>query len=166
MEGIENEAFQWFDIDPQETRWALETVLRYSYDAYKPADFSNVFHRPCDMTSDILCHQISSLSIESFPKVEEIYPLLASRTQGVQQGAFEVLHQVIPKAQEQVSFEAALSKSTVSLPDELLSLLREAPILQSVRGAPGEAQMWIGLRSYLLGWKILFDHFTHAVSEI
>jgi hypothetical protein len=115
------------------------------------------------MTADTLCHQISSLSIESIPGVEEIYPLLASRTKGVQQGAFEVLHQIIPKAQEQVSFEAALSKGAVSLPDELLSLLLEAPTLGY--DAHGETQMWIGLRSYLLSWKIVFDHFTHAVSK-
>ncbi|KAN0079467.1 hypothetical protein V8E54_004681 [Elaphomyces granulatus] len=126
----------------------------------KKLDFSNAFHRPCNMTADTLCHQISSLSIESIPGVEEIYPLLASRTKGVQQGAFEVLHQIIPKAQEQVSFEAALSKGAVSLPDELLSLLLEAPTLGY--DAHGETQMWIGLRSYLLSWKIVFDHFTHA----
>src|SRR6267378_3751267 len=100
MGRIENKAFQWFDIDTQETRWALETALRYSYDTYKLVDFSNAFHRPCNMTADTLCHQISNLSIESIPGVEEIYPLLASRTKGVQQGAFEVLHQIIPKAQE------------------------------------------------------------------
>lgn len=59
----------------------------------------------------------------------------------------------------------ALSKTTVNLPDELLSLLLEPPKADRITEIDDE-KAWLGLRSYLLGWKIVFDHFSNAVGVL
>lgn len=115
------------------------------------------------MTADLLCRLITTIPVESLENVSEIFPLLTAQTRGIQRSAYEVLHRYIPKTQEQVSFDVALTKSTVRLPEELLSLLREAPTMESISSSHGEGKMWIRLRSYLLSWKVVFDHFSNAV---
>lgn len=65
-----------------------------------------------------------------------------------------------------MSFDVALSKTAVSLPDELMSLLLETPSMQRVQASTGDDKMWTSMRSYLLSWKIVFDHFSTAVSII
>jgi hypothetical protein len=57
----------------------------------------------------------------------------------------------------------ALSKTSVSLPDELISLLLETPTMQMVNEAYGDDKMWTTIRAYLLSWKVVFDHFTNSV---
>lgn len=64
-----------------------------------------------------------------------------------------------------MSFDVALSKTTVNLPDELLSLLLEAPQADLIMATDDE-KVWLELRSYLLSWKIVFDHFSNAVSVL
>lgn len=90
--------------------------------------------------------------------------MLSAQTDGIQRAAYGVLHRVIPKLQEKVSFNAALSNKVASLPDELLSLLLEAPTIDIMSHLPVTGNVWLGVRCYLLSWKIVFDHFALAVS--
>lgn len=71
---------------------------------------------------------------------------------------------MIPKAQEEVSVDSALTGSVKSLPDELLSMLFEAPTISVMSQAHLDDGVWLDLRSYLLSWKTVFDHFSNAVS--
>jgi len=56
----------------------------------------------------------------------------------------------------------ALSKTDARLPDELLSLILEAPKFESMADANFARTMPLHLRGYLLSWKLVFDHFTNA----
>lgn len=91
-----------------------------------------------------------------------MFPLLTAHSRTVQRTAYTLLHRYVPQSQEQVSFDVALSKAAVSLPDELLSLLLETPSMDLVLRSYGDDRTWTGIRSYLLSWKIVFDHFTNA----
>lgn len=111
----------------------------------------------------MLCRFINTISVESLEDVNKLFPLLTARSRVVQRAAYTVLHRYIPNTQEQVSFDVALSKSAVKLPDELLSLLLEAPTTESISATYGEDRTWTSIRSYLLSWKVVFDHFSNAV---
>jgi hypothetical protein len=96
--------------------------------------------------------------------ISETFHLLTAHSRAVQRTAYTILHRYIPHAQEKVSFEVALSKTAVSLPDELVSLLLEPPTMQMVSAGYGDDKMWTSMRAYLLSWKVVFDHFSNAVS--
>lgn len=127
-------------------------------------DSSATFHQPQNVTTDLLCRLISRTPLDNLESVGETFSLLNAQSRGIQRAAYEVLHQYIPKTQEQVSFDVALSKSVATLPDELLSLLLEPPTMDAISASYGEEKTWISLRSYLLSWKVVFDHFSNAVS--
>ncbi|KAF9890319.1 hypothetical protein FE257_005985 [Aspergillus nanangensis] len=128
----------------------------------KSFDSSTAFHQPRDVTVDTLCRLVNTIPIESLEDVGKIFPLLTARSRSVQRAAYIVLHRYIPSIQEQVSFDIALSKTTVSLPDQLLSLLLGAPSMDVVSRSYGDDKVWAEIRSYLLSWKVVFDHFTNA----
>ncbi|QMW42979.1 hypothetical protein AFCA_007199 [Aspergillus flavus] len=128
----------------------------------KEFDSSITFYQPRDVTVDLLCRLINSISIETLEDVSRIFPLLTAQSRAVQRAAYTVLHRYIPSVQEQVSFDVALSKTAVKLPDELLSLLLEAPTMDSISLSYGDDKVWADIRSYLLSWKIIFDHFVNA----
>ena len=81
----------------------------------------------------------------------------------MQRTAYTLLHRYIPQVQEKVSFDVALSKTAVGLPDELISLILESPSLDIISAAGNDDKVWTSLRSYLLSWKVVFDHFSNAV---
>lgn len=114
------------------------------------------------MTVDVLCRLVNTISIENLEGVNKLFPLLTAQSRVVQRAAYTVLHRYIPSTQEQVSFDVALSKSAVKLPDELMSLLLEAPTMESIASEYGD-KAWTAIRSYLLSWKVVFDHFSNAV---
>lgn len=103
------------------------------------------------------------MPVESLEDTSRIYHLLTADSRVIQRAAFTLLHRYIPSVQEQVSFDVALSKSVVRLPDELMSLLLEAPTMESITLADGDDKIWTSIRSYLLSWKVVFDHFVNAV---
>lgn len=81
----------------------------------------------------------------------------------MQRTAYTLLHRYIPQAQEQISFDVALSKTAVRLPDELMSLLLETPSTDVISTSYSDDKMWTNVRTYLLSWKVVFDHFSNAV---
>lgn len=127
-------------------------------------DPSHSLHQPRDITSDLLARQISTVDVDCVDDSSNLFPLLPVQNWGVQRAAYDILHRVIPKAQEQISFDHALSKSSVNLPDELLSLLLEAPKIGTFSQSVGFSE-WMELRCYLLSWKVVFDHFSSSVSH-
>jgi hypothetical protein len=126
-------------------------------------DSATTFHQPRDVAVELLRRLIKSIPIEKLEDVSGVFGLLTAQSRSVQRTAYTILHRFIPQAQEQVSFDVALSKTSVSLPDELISLLLETPTMQMVNEAYGDDKMWTTIRAYLLSWKVVFDHFTNSV---
>ncbi|KAL2869352.1 ubiquitin-protein ligase RKR1 [Aspergillus lucknowensis] len=125
-------------------------------------DSSTTFYLPQDLTVDRVCRLIRTIPIESLEDVSKAFPLLTARSLALQHTAYTLLHRYIPTVQEQVSFEVALSKSEVKLPYELISLLIGAPRMESISMTYGDDKTWADIRSYLLSWKLVFDHFVNA----
>ncbi|KAF7197399.1 E3 ubiquitin-protein ligase listerin [Pseudocercospora fuligena] len=117
-------------------------------------------HQPLMVTNELLARQISQLPAKPIKDAEELFPLLYTPSQAILGAAFELLHQHIPQAQEQISFDAALEAKKANLPDELLSLLIDAPTLDSLADASFDTTMPLSLQGYLYSWRLVFDHFT------
>lgn len=117
-----------------------------------------------NITTDLLARQLPAINPDEVGEVNELFPSLTVQSRGIQRATYGVLHRVLPKLQETVSFDVALSKEVVNLPDELLSLLLEAPTSDTLRNHPVNEDTWIEIRSYLLGWKTVFDYFAFSVS--
>ncbi|KAI9719726.1 MAG: hypothetical protein M1812_003214 [Candelaria pacifica] len=104
--------------------------------------------------------------LEAFPNRSQLYPLLYAESGAIQQAAFGLLQRCIPIAQEQISFDAALSKKDAQLPAELLSLILSAPTLDSLVDASFERTMPLPLRGYLLSWLLVFSHFINSSFKV
>ncbi|KAK0841406.1 hypothetical protein LTR03_009939 [Friedmanniomyces endolithicus] len=120
---------------------------------------SDEAHQPLMVTHELLTRQIGQLPYQALPDFEELFPLLYTPSRAIQQGAFDLLRKQVVAAQEQISLDAALEKKTTQLPDELLSLILEAPTLDSLVDAPFDRTMPLPLQGYLYSWRLLFDHF-------
>lgn len=126
--------------------------------------FPDEFHQPLKMVNEVLARQIAEVPLQHLDSADELYPLLYVESQPVQQTAFDVLHKQIPAAQEQISIDAALSKIVARLPEELLSLIIEAPTVAALAEVNFDRSVPLSLRGYLLSWLLVFDHLQHAVS--
>ena len=120
-------------------------------------------HAPRHRVASLLAQQLLSSPQNLIGELTELYGLLASRSTEVQVAAYSLLHYQIPNAQGQVSLDKALEKDfKAKLPDELLSLVVAAPS-SHIYGAADFANSGIGpLYSYLLSWKLIFDHWTNS----
>ena len=127
--------------------------------------FPDEFHQPLKMVNEVLARQITKVPLKHLDSADELYPLLYVESQPVQQTAFDILHKQIPAAQEQISIDAALSKTTARLPEELLSLIMEAPTVAALAEVNFDRSVPLSLRGYLLSWLLVFDHLEHAVSS-
>ncbi|KAI9809452.1 MAG: hypothetical protein M1827_006832 [Pycnora praestabilis] len=132
----------------------------------QPQSVPDDLHQPLRMVNELLSRQLSKISIERLEEPKALYPLLYVESLLVQQTAFGILHRQIPAAQEQISFDAALSKQNARLPDELLSLILEAPTLESLADSTFERAMPLPLRGYLMSWLLVFDHFTGSSYKV
>ncbi|KAJ5578378.1 uncharacterized protein N7459_007342 [Penicillium hispanicum] len=155
-EGESNDDLQdaWLD-----RRTALFNELASTIGQF---DSGIAFHQPRDVAVDLLRRLINDLPIEKLEDVSGVFHLLTTHSRAVQKTAYAILHRYIPQAQEQVSFDVALSKTAVRLPDEVMSLLLETPSIDMVSASYGDDKMWTSVRSYLLSWKTVFDHFSNA----
>jgi hypothetical protein len=118
------------------------------------------------MVNDVLARQIAKVSLKNLESTEELYPLLYVESQPVQQTAFNILHKQIPEAQEQISVDAALEKTTARLPEELLSLIIDAPTVAALAEANFDRSIPLPLRGYLLSWLLVFDHLEHSSFKV
>jgi hypothetical protein len=128
--------------------------------------FPDEFHQPLKMVNDVLARQIAKVSLKHLESTEELFPLLYVESQPVQQTAFNILHKQIPEAQEQISIDSALEKTTARLPEELLSLIIDAPTVAALAEANFERSVPLPLRGYLLSWLLIFDHLEHASFKV
>jgi hypothetical protein len=128
--------------------------------------FPDEFHQPLKMVNEVLARQIAKIPLQHLDSAEELYPLLYVESQPVQQTAFDILHKQIPAAQEQISIDVALSKTTARLPEELLSLIIEAPTVAALADVDFDRSIPLSLRGYLLSWLLVFDHIEHASFKV
>ncbi|KAF2083345.1 RING zinc finger protein-like protein [Saccharata proteae CBS 121410] len=124
------------------------------------------YHQPLKITTELLARQISPISMSNLGIVEELFPLLMTESGSVQQAAFDILHKQIPAVQEQISLDAALEKAAARLPDELLSLILEAPTMDSLAEESFQRTMPLKLRGYLFSWLLIFDHFSNSSYKV
>lgn len=134
----------------------LFNLLSLSYQS------SDEYNQPLRMINELTTRAIRDVPSEICPSSDVIYPLLSTTSDVVQQIAYEVLHNKIPSMQEQLSLDAALENRKVKLPEELLSLVLEAPNAQDLEDTPWERIIPLSLRSYLLSWLLVFDHFNYS----
>ncbi|ERF74531.1 hypothetical protein EPUS_08942 [Endocarpon pusillum Z07020] len=119
--------------------------------------------QPLEITTALLARQVQNLQFDGQAQIADLYPLLSSEDRSVQGAAYGILHRSLPSIQEQVSIEAALSKTATHLPDELLSLLLDAPSMDLFNNSLYSTDsVWTNIRRYLLSWKVVFDHFSKA----
>lgn len=130
------------------------------------SDVPDEAHQPLMVTNDRLARAVANAPISVDQDIDELYALLYKNSRPVQQAAFDLLHKQIPIRQEQISFDAALEKKTAQLPDELLSLILEAPTLDSLVDESFDRRMPLSLQGYLYSWRLLFDHFDSSSYKV
>ena len=129
----------------------------------KLKDHPDESHQPRRIVNEILSRQLVGFGTYITEDVEDLYPVIASEPEALQIAAYEILHAIIPTKQEQVSLEKALEKDfEAKLPEELLSLILAPPPMDVLAEADFGRNMPSSLRSYLLSWKLTFDHWTGA----
>lgn len=121
--------------------------------------------QPQEIVDSLVCRQVERLPLENVQDLSELYSLVAAESRTIQTAAFSVLHKALPAAQEQLSLDVLLDKKTAQLPDELLSLLLEAPTLEAYSDE-ALARFPTAIRSYLLTWHLVFDAFQAASFKV
>ncbi|UKZ82717.1 hypothetical protein TrVFT333_010512 [Trichoderma virens FT-333] len=115
--------------------------------------------QPLEIVDAMLCREVEKVTIKSERDIPEIYELVASESQDIQTAAFDLLHRALPAIQAQKSIDILLDKTDARLPDELLSLLLDAPTLERYSDEM-LARFPSPIRSYLLSWKLVFDGYS------
>lgn len=124
---------------------------------------SDDYHIPRHKVNCLLAQQLIKFSREIGNKITELYAVLACESSALQLAAYHILHYQIPNAQEQISLEKALEKEFYAkLPEELLSLIITAPNPDLFDERDFARAVSHPLRSYLLSWKLIFDHWTNS----
>ncbi|KAI4866857.1 hypothetical protein F4820DRAFT_239123 [Hypoxylon rubiginosum] len=121
--------------------------------------------QPLQIVDSIICRQVEKLPLHHVKDLSEIYGLVASDSRAIQTAAFTLLHKALPAAQEQLSLDVLLEKKDAQLPDELLSLLLDAPTLEAYSDDV-LAHFPTSIRSYLLSWHLVFDAFRTASFKV
>ncbi|KAI4847398.1 hypothetical protein E4T45_06803 [Aureobasidium sp. EXF-8846] len=127
---------------------------------------SDEHHEPLKALFQSLGSEVAKWSTGEVEDEAELYPLLYTPSKALQKTAFDILHRVIPAAQEQVSFDAALEKKAAKLPEELLSLLLAPPTLDSLADASFRTGIPHELQAYLYSWQLVFDHFANSSYQV
>ncbi|KAI0158402.1 hypothetical protein BJ166DRAFT_527384 [Pestalotiopsis sp. NC0098] len=121
--------------------------------------------QPLGMVDAIVCRQVEKLPLDHIEDPADLYDLMAADSRAIQTAAFTVLHKALPAAQEQLSIDVLLDKKAAQLPDELLSLLLEAPTLEAYSDE-ALSRFPAPIRSYLLTWHLVFDTFNAASFKV
>lgn len=121
--------------------------------------------QPQEIVDALLCREAAKIPLEYLKDTTDIYGLVASESREIQKAGFKLLHRTLPAAQEQLSLDVLLEKKQARLPDELTSLLLDAPTLEAY---PEEVlvQFPNPIRSYLLSWKLVFDAYEGAAHKV
>ncbi|KAK4442443.1 hypothetical protein QBC34DRAFT_25201 [Podospora aff. communis PSN243] len=121
--------------------------------------------QPTQIVDTLLCRMLERVPLSHIGDLEALYGPVAADSREIQTAAFGLLHRALPAAQEQLSVDILLEKKDASLPDELLSLLLDAPTLETY---PEEVldQFPSAVRSYLLAWHLIFDAYSKASYKV
>ncbi|KAK2004434.1 hypothetical protein LX36DRAFT_649985 [Colletotrichum falcatum] len=121
--------------------------------------------QPLEIVDAIICRQVNKIPLKHVNDLSDLYGLIAADSRSIQTAAFNLLHYALPARQEELSVSVLLDKTDARLPDELLSLLLDAPTLERY---PDEvlAQFPLAIRSYLLSWHLIFDAFSTASLKV
>lgn len=121
--------------------------------------------QPLEIVDAAICRQVEKLPLKHVKDLSDLYGLVASESRDIQTAAFNLLHRALPEAQAQLSVDVLLDKNDARLPDELLSLLLDAPTLEKY---PDDvlAQFPTSIRSYLLTWCLIFDAYSTASLKV
>ncbi|KAL8939013.1 MAG: hypothetical protein Q9216_003587 [Gyalolechia sp. 2 TL-2023] len=130
--------------------------------------FADKSHQPRRMVNELLARQISKAKHDiTVAHSFDLFPALASESLALQGAAYELLHLQIPRQQENISLDKALSKDYVAkLPEELLSLVIDAPTVETLADANFKQSIPEFLQSYLLCWQLIFDHWDGASDAV
>lgn len=113
----------------------------------------------------MVCREMERLPMRHMPELADLFPLVASDSREIQTAAFGLLHRAIPEQQAQKSVDVLLDKTEARLPDELLSLLLDAPTLDSYSDE-ALARFPAPVRAYLLAWVLVFDAFSTSSHKV
>lgn len=120
--------------------------------------------QPQEIVDALLCREVAKIPLEFLKDLSELYGLVASDSREIQTAGFNLLHRALPVTQKEMAYDLLLEKKQAKLPDELTSLLLDAPSLEAY---PEEEliQFPTPIRSYLLSWKLVFDAYSGAVHK-
>ncbi|KAI5868341.1 hypothetical protein GGS23DRAFT_592120 [Durotheca rogersii] len=121
--------------------------------------------QPLEIVDSIICRQVENIPIEHVRDLSELYGLVASDSRAIQTAAFTILHKSLPAVQEKLAVDVLLDKKDARLPDELLSLLLDAPKLEDYSDE-ALARFPKAIRAYLLSWLLVFDSLKAASFKI
>lgn len=126
----------------------------------------NGSRQPQRIVDELLARQISKTPLRSDEDLNELFPLVQAQSESIQKAAFAVLDVQIPAKQEQISFDAALDKKDARLPEELMSMILEAPVMKNLGELDLKVEIPPTLRAYLLSWLLVFDHFKKSSYKV
>ncbi|KAL7627782.1 hypothetical protein AAE478_001977 [Parahypoxylon ruwenzoriense] len=121
--------------------------------------------QPVEIVDSIICRQVEKLPLNHVQDLSELYGLVACDSRAIQTAAFTILHKALPVAQEKLSVDVLLEKKDAQLPDELLSLLLDAPTLEAYSDEI-LIHFPTPIRAYLLSWLLVFDSFRAASYKV
>lgn len=126
---------------------------------------AEIISQPGAMVDALLCREAEKIPLDHLKDLTEVYGLVASDSRDIQSAGFNLLHRALPAAQEELSLDVLIEKKQAKLPDELISLLLDAPTLEAY---PEELliQFPTTIRSYLLSWKLIFDAYQGAAHRL
>jgi hypothetical protein len=123
-------------------------------------------HQALRIIDENLARQIPSIPLKHLSNTDELYPQLYSQSRAIQEATFSILHREVSEKQEQVALQTILDKTTASLPDELLSLILEAPSMSDFSDESFERGIPSQLCGFLFSWMLVFDYLQHSVSSL
>ncbi|MCJ1398227.1 hypothetical protein MMC11_001424 [Xylographa trunciseda] len=126
-------------------------------------NMSDEANQPRRIVNELLARLLTKPYPMSYNAIQDLYPVIACESAALQHAAYEMLHKHIPENQEEMSIEAALSKTfEAKLPEELLSLILTVPQHDEPLTLDWENPLPLPLKGYLLSWNLVFDHWINA----
>lgn len=121
--------------------------------------------QPHQLVDTALSRMATQTPVGRLVKTAPYFSMVSSDSRGIQSAGYEFLHRAIPAEQAELSMNAVLEKKVMELPASLLALLTEAPTLEEY---PDEILETFPkrLRSYLLGYKLVYDAFSTATTKL
>jgi len=134
---------------------------------------------PSQLVDALLARAVTKIPNVQLADLGDIYEAVASESREIQRAAFGLLHRALPAAQDDINLAVVMDKKgmpsycvlmkkhtmltsvAANLPDELLSLLLNAPDPDDYTDED-LAQFPVAIRSYLLAWHLVFDAYSKA----